>query len=203
MGRIAKWRLLSEEEFAKLVKESRSFNELAKKIGYAENSGGTFITLQAAIKERNLDISHFTGQSWKKEDYNYSKFRENNMKKNGKTTLFAIVHLRGQKCEQCLNTSWLGKPINLEIHHKDGNHNNNSLDNLQLLCPNCHSYTENYRGKNNTGKIKVTDEQLVEALNNSNNISQALRKVGLSLGSGNYKRANELIIKFQIQKFLN
>lgn len=81
MGRIAKWRLLSEEEFAKLVKESRSFNELAKKIGYAENSGGTFITLQAAIKERNLDISHFTGQSWKKEDYNYSNFRENNLKK--------------------------------------------------------------------------------------------------------------------------
>ena len=110
--------------------------------------------------------------------------------------------MRGRECEQCHNTLWLGQPINLEIHHKDGNHNNNLLDNLQLLCPNCHSYTDNWRGKNNTGKVKVTDEQLVEALNNSNNIAQALKKVGLSLGSGNYKRSNELIVKFQITKFL-
>lgn len=98
----------------------------------------------------------------------------------------------------------MGNPINLEVHHIDGNHNNNELENIQLLCPNCHSYTENYRGKNvNTGKIKVSEEDFVKALQESNNISQALRKVGLSLGSGNYKRANELIIKYQISKFLN
>lgn len=70
-----------------------------------------------------------------------------------------------------------------------------------LLCPNCHSYTENYRGKNNSGKKKVTDEEFVEALQNSNNISQALKKLGLSTGSGNYQRANELIVKYQIIKF--
>lgn len=43
------------------------------------------------------------------------------------------------KCECCGLTEWLGEPIPLELHHKDGNHFNNELDNFQLLCPNCHA----------------------------------------------------------------
>lgn len=48
------------------------------------------------------------------------------------------------KCECCGLTEWNGKPIPLELHHKDGNHYNNDLTNLEILCPNCHSLTENY-----------------------------------------------------------
>lgn len=51
------------------------------------------------------------------------------------------------KCEICGIESWIGKPIMLQIHHKDGNHENNSIDNLQLLCPNCHAQTETYCNK--------------------------------------------------------
>lgn len=49
-------------------------------------------------------------------------------------------------CENCGGTEWLGKPIPLELHHINGNKFNNSLDNIQLLCPNCHSLTPNYSG---------------------------------------------------------
>ena len=52
------------------------------------------------------------------------------------------------QCERCGNSLWLGEQIPLELHHKDGNPFNNNLDNLELLCPNCHSFTENYRAKN-------------------------------------------------------
>ena len=52
------------------------------------------------------------------------------------------------QCECCKLTEWLGEPIPLELHHKDGNHNNNTLENFQLLCPNCHAKTSSYRGKN-------------------------------------------------------
>lgn len=52
------------------------------------------------------------------------------------------------KCECCQLTEWNGKPIPLELHHIDGNHYNNSLDNFQLLCPNCHAFTDSYRGRN-------------------------------------------------------
>ena len=52
------------------------------------------------------------------------------------------------RCECCGLTEWLGEPIPLELHHKDGNRANNTLDNFQLLCPNCHAKTDSYRGKN-------------------------------------------------------
>lgn len=48
----------------------------------------------------------------------------------------------------CGNTEWLDKHIPLELHHINGNHKDNRLSNLQLLCPNCHALTDNYRGKN-------------------------------------------------------
>lgn len=52
------------------------------------------------------------------------------------------------KCECCGLIEWLGEPIPLELHHKDGNRFHNELDNFQLLCPNCHAKTSSYRGKN-------------------------------------------------------
>lgn len=52
------------------------------------------------------------------------------------------------KCNNCELTDWLGNPIPLELEHIDGNSSNNKLENLELLCPNCHSLTDTYRGKN-------------------------------------------------------
>jgi 5-methylcytosine-specific restriction endonuclease McrA len=52
------------------------------------------------------------------------------------------------KCYYCGITEWLGKPVSLELHHKDGNGKNNLLENLLLLCPNCHSQTTTWGGKN-------------------------------------------------------
>ena len=52
------------------------------------------------------------------------------------------------KCECCGLTEWMGKPIPLELHHIDGNHHNNTIENYSLLCPNCHALTDSYRGKN-------------------------------------------------------
>ena len=51
------------------------------------------------------------------------------------------------KCSNCGLTNWLGQPIVLELHHIDGNKFNNDFNNLQLLCPNCHSLTSNFRGR--------------------------------------------------------
>jgi hypothetical protein len=51
------------------------------------------------------------------------------------------------RCEECNNTEWLGVPIPLEIHHVDGDRHNNELNNLQILCPNCHSLTPNNSGR--------------------------------------------------------
>jgi hypothetical protein len=56
-----------------------------------------------------------------------------------------------KKCERCGISEWLGKPLSLELDHKDGNCYNHNLQNLQILCPNCHSQTDTFRGKNKSG----------------------------------------------------
>ena len=55
--------------------------------------------------------------------------------------------IKEHQCEGCLLKEWNSLQIPLELHHVDGNPNNHNLSNLQLLCPNCHAQTENYRGK--------------------------------------------------------
>lgn len=56
--------------------------------------------------------------------------------------------IKKKECEICGLNEWLGQEINFELHHIDGNHNNNEFINLQILCPNCHSLTPNH-GRNN------------------------------------------------------
>jgi len=55
--------------------------------------------------------------------------------------------LKERKCECCSLSEWQGKPIPLELHHKNHNHFDNSLDNLQILCSNCHGVIHEYSAK--------------------------------------------------------
>ena len=102
-----------------------------------------------------------------------------------------IIRQRGSKCECCGLTEWLGLPIKLEVHHIDGNRLNDDLDNLQVLCPNCHSYTNNH--SKNIKNHSVSDEELLEALQNAPSIHQALIKAGLSTAGANYNRARKMV----------
>ena len=65
-----------------------------------------------------------------------------------------IDGIKKEKCERCGLSEWLGEPLSLELHHIDGNHYNNDFTNLQILCPNCHSLTQNFRNTNIVKKIK-------------------------------------------------
>ena len=56
------------------------------------------------------------------------------------------------KCECCGISEWNNKPIRLQLHHKNGNPTDNSLTNLEVLCPNCHTQTDNYGSKNTRDK---------------------------------------------------
>ena len=203
MGKIAKWKNFSENEIREIFRTSYSNREVLRKLGYNPDAGSITTTINNIISKYNIDTSHFTGQSWNKNNFNYDRFQKGKVIKNGRA-IDAIVALRGHKCECCGNTEWLDKPITLEVHHKDGDNLNNELDNLQLLCPNCHSQTENWRGKNiDKQKIEpIPEDKFVEALENSPNIRQALIQLGLSAKGANYKRAYDLINKYQITHLL-
>ena len=66
-----------------------------------------------------------------------------------------LLRQRGRRCQSCGLTEWLSKPITLEVNHKDGDTKNNADNNLELLCPNCHSYTPTWR----RGKASLLKKQ--------------------------------------------
>ena len=59
-----------------------------------------------------------------------------------------LVMVNKGKCMECGNSEWNGKPMPLEIHHINGKSKDNSLCNLMVLCPNCHTFTDTYKSKN-------------------------------------------------------
>jgi hypothetical protein len=59
-----------------------------------------------------------------------------------------LLDTRGHRCEVCGITEWMGRAAPLELDHRDGNPLNNQLDNVRLICPNCHAQTATYKGKN-------------------------------------------------------
>ena len=102
-------------------------------------------------------------------------------------------------CSCCTLGEWNNKPIVLELDHIDGDNRNNEPSNLRLLCPNCHSQTPTFRGRNiNNGLNKVLDEDLVNAIKSSKNTREALIKVGLSPKGGNYDRVKRLKVFYNL-----
>ena len=59
--------------------------------------------------------------------------------------------LKEKRCEECGITAWLGEPLALNLHHVNGRNDDNRLENLRVMCPNCHSQTPNYARRSNPG----------------------------------------------------
>ena len=145
-----KWDL---NELPDIVKSSTSIRQVLQKLGL-KPAGGNYVQVRKAIKELNLDTSHFLGQGANKGRRFGPKRPLSAYLENGIPIKSHALRLRllkenvfSHQCNCCGITEWNGLPTPLELEHKDGNHHNNSLDNLELLCPNCHAQTDTYRGK--------------------------------------------------------
>jgi len=101
------------------------------------------------------------------------------------------------KCNKCGISEWFGISLSLELEHKDGNNQNNNRENLEVICPNCHSITDTWKGRNIINKKnKIDDDKLYEALKLYDfNIWRALISLHMSPKGSNYNRAYKLINK--------
>lgn len=87
-------------------------------------------------------------KSKNKSDQHSSSINKNNIKLTYSMKKYIKnVHYKSTCCS-CGLSEWLGQKISLEIDHIDGDANNNFINNLRVLCPNCHSQTPTYKGKN-------------------------------------------------------
>jgi hypothetical protein len=59
-----------------------------------------------------------------------------------------LLETRENQCSSCSLSEWMGQPLTMDMDHIDGNSSNNTLENVRLLCPNCHSLTPTYKAKN-------------------------------------------------------
>ena len=160
---MRKYRIWTDEQLIESVKVATSMMQLLKLLNL-KISGGAAKNIKNNIKRLNLNTDHWTGQGWLKgKKHNYSKrpIEEILAKDTYYSTMFHIKnrlindgHWKDE-CQVCNLSEWQGQKLGLQVHHVDGDRTNNLIENLQLLCPNCHSITDNYCGKESRVKKNV------------------------------------------------
>lgn len=104
---------------------------------------------------------------------------------------------QNNKCAFCNLDEWRGAKLLLELDHIDGNRMNNARDNLRALCPNCHTTTETYRGRNKLRGKFPSDSVLYKKYKEVGNIRQTLLAFNLAAKGGNYTRVKSIISRFE------
>lgn len=144
------WRRHTKEILEKAVLDSHSFSDVCRILGIPPATGSQS-HLAKMIRKMEIDTSHFSGKQWwkttpksdfpahmKKRDVCVYLVKNSTITSSRLLQKLIAAGLKEYKCERCNNTEWMGQPIPLELHHKDHDHFNNELSNLEVDCPTCH-----------------------------------------------------------------
>ena len=147
-----KSRSYSDEAAIEAIKTSPSFRQIFHKLGIKNNAGGNYLTIRKIIDKYKIDTSHFTGQGHLKggEPSNaipLEKVLKKGIRANSCLKRRLIKNgLLKEECYECgIGPIWREKKLTLELEHNDGDTYNDLIENLRLLCPNCHSQTPTFR----------------------------------------------------------
>ena len=155
-------RTWSQEQLKNAVKTSQSYRNVIKLLEL-KPTGGNYDQVKKYIKQYGLSTKHFTGKAWNKGlKFSFRPFIELDdiLVKNStyqsyklKKRLFS-VRLKEPKCEKC---GWAQISVDgrlpLELDHINGDRHDNRIENLRILCPNCHSLQITHRGKNTKARV--------------------------------------------------
>lgn len=150
-------RRYDEDVLIKTIEQSSSVRDVLLRLGLKATTGN-YRVFYRFVKRHNIDISALSRNNAARA---YTPKVDISLYLNNVKPITAYklrqrlveAGLKQNKCECCGIDSWLGKELKCQLHHIDGNPNNNNLCNLQMLCPNCHTQTDNFSGKNKRTKL--------------------------------------------------
>lgn len=158
MTKTRKW---TEAQLVDAAKVATSIRQIIFALGL-EPAGGNYAQIKKYLKEFKVDISHFKGKSWNKGMKGIGSPRiplESILVKGSQYQSFKLkkrlfsVNLKSPVCELCMwSKSAPDGRIPLELDHINGDRTDNRLENLRVLCPNCHSLQPTHRGLNRRKK---------------------------------------------------
>lgn len=142
----------TDEQLILAVKSSITFRGVIKALGL-QPFGGNYVQIKRRIGELSLDVSHFKTVGWNKNPVNGNKVpvadylvksSYGNVRIKSDRLLKKLISegLKSNKCEQCNLIDWHGQSLSFELHHCNGDHFDNRIENLKILCPNCHSIAD-------------------------------------------------------------
>lgn len=109
-----------------------------------------------------------------------------------------VILEQENKCFECGLKEWRGKKLTLEMEHKNGNHKDNNRDNLIAICPNCHSITLTWRGRNKSKDSRwLSGPEIHSLFKEGKNIRQILLHMGLAAKGANYTKAKRILERFE------
>ena len=154
MPQISKVYQVSNEEFQNIVQQANSYSDCLRALGLGTNGGSSTDTLKRRIAELDCDISHF-GKKEKTQSpqakYSLDEILIENSTYANISRLKERLIKEGRleyKCQNCGIKEWQSKPLSLHLDHINGKNNDHRIENLRFLCPNCHSQTDTYAGRN-------------------------------------------------------
>ena len=148
-------RTWTDEQLITAVAEGNGYRSTLTSLGL-QPRGGNYAQLKKYILEYNLDTSHWNGQGWNrgrkfptKKTFVQDKLTaDSNWNTNVLRRQLISSGMFEHRCQGCNLNSWLNNLIPLELDHINGIRTDNRIENLRILCPNCHALTPTYRGKN-------------------------------------------------------
>lgn len=144
--------LLGDGEFIELINNSCSSADVLKTLGYSvKGNSWAYRIIRDRMDKLNVAFGKklIINSQGKQEQIPLEKVltEDSNYNRTKLKDRLISSGIKEYKCECCGITEWLNKPISLQLHHLNGINNDNRLENLQLLCPNCHSQTDNFGTK--------------------------------------------------------